>query len=65
MATFLDQVEKMTETTLWWRKHDGEGIFFLNTFLVRDYGDASIRSMSALIQKLTQDNQNKIEITEK
>ena len=39
--------------------------FFFNFFLVRDYGDASIRSMSALIPKLTQDNQNKIEIAEK
>ena len=39
--------------------------FFCNTFLVRDCGDASNRSVFALIPKLTQDNQNKIEITEK
>ena len=72
METFLDQVEKMTKTTLWWRKHDGEGFFFFFFFVVifSSFGLTagcfrSDRSMFALIPKLTQDNQNKIEIMEK
>ena len=40
-------------------------LFFFNTFLVRDCGDASNRLVFALIPKLTQDNQNNIERTEK
>ena len=66
MATFLDQVEKMTETTLWWRKHDGEGFFFF--FLVVIFSSSGLtagcfrsdRSMFALIPKLTQETRTKL-----
>ena len=36
--------------------------FFLNTFLVRDCGDASNKSVFALIPKPMQENQNKIKL---
>ena len=54
MATFLEQVEKMTETTLWWREHDGEGFFFFFFlwwfFLVLDWlQDASDQTDRCLL----------------
>ena len=67
-GNFLRPSRKMTETTLWWRKHDREGFFF---FLVVIFSSSGFtmgccnRSVFALMPKLTQDNLNKIEITEK
>ena len=47
----------------WWWKIYGESFFLSGSGLTCD--DASNGSVFALIPKLTQDNQNKIEIAEK
>ena len=65
MATFLDQVEKMTETTLSWRKHNG-GIFFFFFVVIFSSSGLTVgcfrsnRSVFALIPKLTQETRTKL-----
>ena len=49
----------------WWWKIYGESFFFLLSGSGLNYDDASNGSVFALIPKLTQDNLNKTEITEK
>ena len=63
-ANFLAPSRKMIESTLWWRKTRWWGIFF---FLVIFSGSflwwCFNKLVFALIPKLMQDNQNKIETT--
>ena len=47
----------------WVEYNKSKGFFFVNTFLVHDCeGDASNRSVFALIPKPMQENQNKIKL---